>query len=176
VTAFARFGILGMFVSVCGACGSPDTVRRRTAGDVEATLVQWMECNECRAGELDSVVALGEPAVPVLTRYLREGPPAERLNAFTVRLDSTYQRLDASGLRRYTAHLRPGAPTALSSTQFKATYTRSFRIGYQERAARALGRIEGGGAADSLRAMVNDSFPPAIREAIRCALDDQCRR
>ena len=161
MSPLARFGLVGLLVSING-CNEPDSVRRRAAGEVEPMVVRWMECNDCRGGELDSVVALGEDAVPLLTQFLREGPQPERLDAFEAHVDSTYHRLGARNTR--------------SPDEFKATYSRGFRIGYQERAARALGRIGGGAAADSLRAVPDDSVPPPVRDAIRCALDEQCRR
>ncbi len=161
MSPLARFGIVGVLMSING-CNDPDSVPRRAAGDVEPMVVRWMECNDCRGGELDSVVALGEPAVPLLTQFLRQGPPPERLDAFEARLDRTYHRR--------------GARNEISPDEFKATYSRGFRIGYQERAARALGRLGGGAAAESLRAVPDDSVPPPVRDAIRCALDEQCRR
>ena len=60
--------VLGMLLVACGAppehARAPAAARVRAAGQVDSTVIRWMECDDCRAGELDSVVALGEAAVP----------------------------------------------------------------------------------------------------------------
>jgi hypothetical protein len=54
---------------------------------------RWMECLECRAFELDSVVALGDTVVPLLSQILANGPPPERIERMRQGLDSTYHTL-----------------------------------------------------------------------------------
>ena len=51
MSPLARFGIVGVLMSING-CNDPDSVPRRAAGDVEPMVVRWMECNDCRGGEI----------------------------------------------------------------------------------------------------------------------------
>ena len=39
------------------------------------TIVNYLECEECRSGEAEAVVKLGQLAVPTLAATLLEGPP-----------------------------------------------------------------------------------------------------
>ena len=157
--------VIAALLLVAGGCDQKPQAPSQSPARIQGTVISWMECNDCRAGELDSVVALGGAAVPLLAAYLRGGPPDDRRMAFEQRLDSTYQRRSA---RRDSL--------AMTRAQFRTVYVRGLVVGYQERSARALGIIDGPAALDSLQAIPIDSVAPSVAEAIRCALDSLCRR
>ena len=111
-----RVGLALMTLAACRPAPLPER------GIVEA----WLLCEECIEGELDSVVALGDQAVPPLQRALK-GPPGERRENMRRQAEGVYALLpDTSIIIRQTYLDR-----------YEANYVSS----YQARAAVALGRI-----------------------------------
>ena len=116
----------------------------------DPALFDWVECADCQPVAYARVVALGEPAVPVLSDWLLNGPPIDRL----------------ANVRTTTERLMTGQPIA-ESTQAAivrkqvADYTRQ----YQRRAAFALGGIGGSQALVALcRARV--TAPTTLERAV----------
>jgi hypothetical protein len=62
------------FLTAIGAC---TLIACGLSRDEEAAVHRWLLCEECVDGELDSVVAFGNRAVPALDAALR-GPPRDR--------------------------------------------------------------------------------------------------
>jgi hypothetical protein len=78
-------------------------------------------------GELDSVIALGRRAVPLLEAALKEGPPPDR---------RTHMRRQAEGMY---GHMRD--TSIVSLTRYVDHYAENYVAGYQSQAALALERI-----------------------------------
>ena len=129
--------------------------------DVARLILAWLECDECTAGELDSVVALRDEAVPTLARALAEGPSGARV----AELRGT---LAAGAVRR--RELMSGTRLTFQGQRYIDAETGTLRSIYRIRAARALAAIGGDAALEALRA-VSDStgFPEDVRTAIRTA-------
>jgi hypothetical protein len=121
---------------------------------------RWMECLECRAFELDSVVALGDTVVPLLSQILANGPPPERIERMRQGLDSNYNTLS------YV----PGI-AGLDSAQWVDQYLASYSNTYKGRAAWALGQIGGAPARQSLDAALSDTLTPSLRAQVRYVID-----
>jgi hypothetical protein len=123
-----------------------------------------MECEECNAGELDSVLALGQLAVPELAIRLRDGPPATRVTRYRSFL---VERLTA--LRR----LRSAGPQA--GTPDSAAYVQAFldnyKASYQVRSAGALGRIGGPDARVALQNALASHLRDDVVQMVRFTLD-----
>jgi hypothetical protein len=124
---------------------------------------RWMECLECRAFELDSVVALGGGVVPLLSQILDNGPPPDRRDRMQQALDSTYRRLSYA----------PGIAT-IDSAQWVDHYLASYSDTYKGRAAWALGQIGGAVARQSLETELQDSLTQSVRGQIRYVIDSVC--
>ena len=122
-----------------------------------------MECGECRAFELDSVVVLGSKVVPLLSEILHQGPPPDRLDRMREALDSTYQRLT----------LTPGI-TAVDSSQWVSYYLAGYNDSYRGRAAWALGQIGGRQARQALDAALAGGLSGHVRAQVRYVLDSVC--
>lgn len=116
----------------------------------DPALFDWVECADCQRDAYARVVALGTPAVPVLSDWLLNGPPIDRI----------------ANVRTTTERLMTGQPIA-EATQAAivrkqvADYTRQ----YQRRAAFALGGIGGSQALVALcRARV--AAPSTLERAV----------
>ena len=108
--------------------------------DVQRTIVNWLECEECNEGELKAVIALGDRAVGPLGEYLRSGPPQQSIDQLTQHLIATYQEK--------VAIARAPGPSAPPMTQDQtvALYVGNYVRLYKTRAASALGAIGGANA------------------------------
>lgn len=132
------------------------------AGDpaIVRVVERWLTCEECRSGELDSVVARGTAATPILTAALN-GPPDTVRAHFTQSTAAGYAVAHRQFLRL------PPADQALRPLGDSVTLVRntvqSFQFTYRLRAARALMVI----TPDSARALfrrrlVQDSAAGAV--------------
>ena len=131
------------------------------AADVRRTIVAWLECEECDAGERDSVVALGAVAVPTLAAVLKEGPSPAKLELLRRSLADTYAKLQAYGRTHKNAAVK------LSQQQYIDLYTANYVALYQVRAAEALGAI---GRPEARRAL-EDGLKSQLREDARAAVE-----
>jgi hypothetical protein len=91
------------------------------------TVEEWLLCEECSDGELDSVLALGDRAVPLLKDAL-EGPPDDRRANMRQQSEAMWR-----GLQDTTAVLLP---------TFVARYDSNYVASYQTRAAVALDSLD----------------------------------
>lgn len=144
---------LVLFLSSCDSPPAQDDER----------VWRWMECLECRAFELDSVIALGNGVVPLLGRILADGPPPGRLGRIHRALDSTYQRLSYA----------PGV-AAIDSAEWVDHYLANYIDTYKGRAAWALGQIGGGAARQALDSALTDSLSQDVRGQIQYVVDSVC--
>lgn len=112
------WGWLPLLLVVAAGC-------QRLTSTEQATVRRWLLCEECVAGERDSVVALGDRAVPTLGKAL-EGPPADGLENIRNQVASEYARISSHVVSRqaYVRH-----------------YVDNYVATYQSRAAVALAGI-----------------------------------
>jgi len=126
------------------------------------TIDHWLLCEECEAGELDSVVALQSAAVPTLQSTIR-GPEPERVQNVRVQLVASYAHVVA----------QLGASTPLSEAEYVQHYLQTYVATYQTRSAIALGRIGTPAAVAALRDAANDSTysEDVLQELARALVD-----
>ena len=109
---------------------------------------RWLSCEECRSEELDSVVARGTAATPILTTAL-SGPPDTVRAHFTQSTAAGYAVAHRQFLRMSPAD-QALRPLGDSVTLVRNT-VQSFQFAYRLRAARALMAITPGSARDIFR-------------------------
>jgi hypothetical protein len=111
---------LGGLMIAVAACGGP-------APEDTRTVERWLLCEECIDGELDSVVALGDRAIPILEAAL-QGPSDER----------------RANMRRQAEAMWGGMRdrTVITLARYLAHYDSNYVSSYQSRAATALQRID----------------------------------
>jgi hypothetical protein len=159
-----RVPCLSLLLVVLGAA----SCRSSDRGIIDA----WLGCTECKAGELDSVVALATvrraPTVATLQDDLLAGPSATRIQNMSRQLDSSYKVLVA---------VRAPDPVPPRS-QFIQRYLDNVIGAYRVRAAVALATIGGNdvlpaldSAADNKLRVPTDSLRPADSVAVRLARD-----
>jgi hypothetical protein len=146
----------------------------RSAGSASVAdprvIERWLTCEECVAGELDTVVAMGGDAVPALTAALA-GPPDSVTANFTGSSAMSFTRARRAW-ERLSPVDRTKQPLSDSAAFVNATVA-SFRSLYQLRAARALDVIDRQTARVLFRgALARDSVgPPLFRADVRRTLD-----
>ena len=148
-----RACVLGL--TVVAACTMTDVASRRT-------VEQWLVCEECVAGELDSVVALGDAGVPLLAAALA-GPGPHYVGNVRSQVASSYQRAV-----RGSGPVLPG----VSAPDYVGHYVENFIATYQTRAAVALGALNSPAARLVLITALRDDTTSRIdvRRAISTAL------
>jgi alpha-tubulin suppressor-like RCC1 family protein len=138
------------------ACGSSNEDR--------AAAANWLTCDECLAGELDSLLLRGNGAVPVLAQALG-GPSPAHVAAVREQFRASYaQRADASH----------GRPLRVTEEEYVRRFLGNYIATYQSRAAVALGRLETWRARRSLRSALRNEalYRPDVATLIRSALTD----
>lgn len=142
-----RHALLPVAMLVITACDRPTPAERRT-------VEEWLLCEECTAGELDSVVALGDRAVPLLERAL-EGPDQER----------------RVNMQRQARAMWLGMPDTLAALvaleTFLARYDSNYVASYQSRAAIALDSL---GSREARRILLEALREDEVRADVRRAL------
>jgi hypothetical protein len=146
--------VAAMMVTGCG----PSAADR-------ATIHRWLLCEECLAGELDSVVALGGGAVGELTEAL-SGPGPNRIANVRQQFVQSYRRA-ASYAAQHNDTL------SVTEAQYVTHFLDNYVALYQSRAAVALGRIATGPAkAALLEALRRDSlYRPDVQRTLGSVLD-----
>lgn len=116
-----------------GPSGEPDTVQE--------VMTQWLECEECEAGELealkDAVTKERTIALPILLAALREGPPAENREQEEKALQQRYDELVSY------SESHPEAKPPVGKEEFVRLYLSNYEASYRIRAAQALAEIGG---------------------------------
>lgn len=139
---------------------------REPAGDVRRVLVAWLQCGECRDGELRAVRKLGPTAFPLLEAALEFGPAPAALAARRLELERSYRSLHAyaAGRRRMTI--------GLDEKPFVDAQLGSYVALYRLRAGQALLALGAPRAAAAVeRALASDLRVDAKR-SLRAALAD----
>jgi len=102
------------------------TLAARRAVEERRTVDEWLLCEECTDGELDSVIALGDRAVPLLDSALKGPSPDRRAN----------MRLQAEAMWRGMQDT-----SVIALQRFLDHYGANYVASYQSRAATALDSI-----------------------------------
>ena len=141
-----RAVLLGILLAL-QACGDDSTPAERRAVE------EWLLCEECSEGELDSVIALGDRAVPLLKDAL-EGPTDDRRANMRQQAEAMWRGMSDTTVVAFQAFLE----------HYDANYVAS----YQSRAAVALDSLDTPEASQILLdALRNDS---AFRRDVRRVL------
>jgi hypothetical protein len=127
----------------------------------------WLECDECSDGELDSLLTLGSRARTALIAVLDSGPPVARV----VELRGELAKGHSRGVAWVSAH--PSLGPAPDSTTYVGTYVESFRRLYCTRAAWGLGALGGQPAVAALVRVASDSGTVVLcgRRILRASID-----
>jgi len=129
--------------------------------ELNQRIIDWLECEECRDGELERVTALGAEAVPALVATLERGPSPAKVETLRRSLADSYARLAAY------AEQREDVVSSMSETEYVRLYTENFVARYQARAAVALRRIGGSAAEAALETAARGEHRPDVQAAIR---------
>jgi hypothetical protein len=141
-------------------------VTHTVPADARASLAAWLDCDECTREQLETVVALGPDAVPILAATLREGlAPASR-----ARLEEQLRELHAARLER--ARRNPEEGPRLDERSFVAYHVANRESLHRSRAATALGRIGTEPARLALREALSAGHRPSVVQSVRDALDE----
>jgi hypothetical protein len=118
----------------------------------ERTVRRYLLCEECRAGEQDSVIALGQPGQDALEAALK-GPPKDRIETVRLQAEAMYDRIPSPATTRQ---------------QYVDHYLGNYKALYVERAAQGLARFNTPSAhAALIQAVRSDTV---YREDVRPAL------
>jgi len=126
-----------------------------------AAVEHWLECEECRANELPTVVAIGVRAVPTLGTSLILGPGGVRTARLREHLIRSYQSLAAY---RAAHGLQPLVPT---QAEYIGRFLGNYRASYRIRSAMAVALI-GGTRARNL--LTQASTLPGLRPDVRARI------
>src|SRR5687767_10910322 len=99
-------GSAGVAVLMLTACGPSASEKRQVE--------RWLLCDECVAGERDSVVALGNRVLGLLDRGLR-GPDSTRYRNVRRQFQASYARVE-------TAAAQAGTTPSLSQADYLEHY------------------------------------------------------
>lgn len=135
-----------------------------TSPGVSSRVSHLMECEECNAGELDSVVALGDSAVAELATRLHTGPPAGRVSVYRAFLGE-----QVAAIRRLRSQ-GPGAGSP-DSVAYVNEFLSNYKATYQMRSARALSLIGGSAARDALHQATLMPLRNDVAHFVQFALD-----
>jgi hypothetical protein len=124
----------------------------------------WLECEECREGELQAVRRLGPAAVALFAQTLQEGPPTERREEYRRHLTEAYAASQKYG-EKIPAAKMPG-----SESEYVDFYMRNFIALYKMRSARVLGEIGGAAARAALEQSLRNEPGGPVHESIQQAL------
>ena len=120
----------------------------------------YMECEECVAGELDSLVAWGPVVMPMLEAILERGASNVRVAAYRDFLNESYDQMAA-----YQDTL------PMTRVEMVETYLAKYEFLYRIRAAQALGAINTPAARTVLQTGLDSlNLREDINDAIREAL------
>ena len=152
----------GVFVQAPPA--SSGTALQQTSKDPPTIIRVWLECDECKDGELEAVRNLGQQAVPLLAATLQNGPSPERRDAHRKHLLRRYDQLTAY------AKTHKNASVPLTQTEFVNRYMDKFESLQRMRSARALATIGGAEARSALDKALTQSLRPEVLRVVKESL------
>ncbi len=124
----------------------------------------WLDCEECREGQIDAVMAGGESLVPALEAALLGGPSDAQRDLLTRHLVSNYLSLKDYEREHGDAVVSGGLQDYVG--QYAANYDAQVRA----RAAMALAAIGGARARAALESARSRSFRSDVEEVLDKAL------
>lgn len=136
------------------------------AGAAREALIEWLECEECTEGQLESVVEFGNILTPSLAATLREGPAPASRELLRRALDRRYDEL----LAYRKAH--PERIALSDRDTFVGQYMENFDALYRVRAARALAAI---GTPEARRAL-EEASRGDFRSDVRTVLEESLKK
>ena len=149
----------------CQHSGTSPNVPPEQAVQARRTIVNYLECEECRSGEAEAVVKLGQLAVPTLAATLLEGPPQTNVEVLRRHLTARYREL-----KEYE-RTNPAAKVPGSEQQFVTFYSDNYVAGYRLRAATALGLIGGPEARRALEEASRMTLRNDVVTAVKMTLE-----
>jgi hypothetical protein len=131
---------------------SPRTVGPATQN--RSPVAAWLDCVECTPAQLKAVAALGDAAVPELTKTLMNGPARDRLDPEQKHIEASY-----AAMKEYE---RQHADSRVPFTQqdYVQLYLRKFVMLDRMRSATALGAIGTPAARAALTAALRQPDTP----------------
>lgn len=138
-------------------------------GDQQRTVTRWLTCNDCLAGQLDSVRALAslkpEATVDTLRRALVVGAPDTMKSRLAAAMRRTYSRDSAyARTQALTVSLSPrDSMVNRALAAFDATW--------RQRAAEALGYINTARSDSALDTALTLTLPLRVLRTVRFAKD-----
>jgi len=138
--------------------------RQRSPQPLDQPIVSLLQCEECVAGELDSVVALGTSAVPTLAGLLIAGPSGESRQLMEGYLRERY--------RDYVAYVTADSllPLSMTEQEYVAEYAGNHVARVRRRCALALSAIGGPEATHALCEALRMDLRRDVRATILQAL------
>jgi hypothetical protein len=131
--------MLCVAVLACSPVGAQKVPPERAEAAREA-LVTWLECTECRTGELDAVERYAPELEQALITTLKRGPAPAKLAEIEDKLRAQFQ-----------ANVTANGWAPAEENQYVKTYLQNADQAYRLRAVTALGRIKTSGAITALR-------------------------
>ncbi len=132
--------------------------------EAETSILNWLECEECRPAQLKSVVQLGPGIIPFLALALEQGPSRAK-SADLVRFLETRH----TALQNYQ-NSHPHTSFLLNKEDYVQVHLSNLVTQYQIHAATALGAIGGPLAKQVLRQALDRKQPEVVRLAVQDAL------
>jgi hypothetical protein len=147
-------------IEACVAAQQPPRVQP-PGGSVPNVVEAWLECVECRDGELQAVVKLGSSAVASISPALLNGPPPAKLQSYEKHLRQLYAEMKAY------EKTHPKSVVPYTEDEFVKRDLAKYANQYRARAARALGDIGGPQAASALEQALKLPLDPYVMTKVK---------
>lgn len=159
------FAILVTFCVLTPECKKGPSVTPEQSAQVRQTVVNYLECDECENGELESIVKLGGITVTGLAATLHEGPSLAKREVIRRGLIRNYRKLKEYEQTHPTVKV-PG-----TEEQYVKTYLNDYVAGYQVKAAFALAAVGGAQAKQALEDASRKQLRTDVQAAITKSLE-----
>lgn len=136
------------------------------ADKIRIAIMNWMECEECSGGELDSLVQYRQKVVRSLGAILADGPSPARRETYESQLRDAYREM----VEYQKSH--PENKTAGSEGEYVDTYMQNYIALYQTRAATALSVIGG----EEARNILEDAGKRELRSDVKAVVQEALRK